>query len=47
MCRLPGAPISGVALSNIVMPGSTTPATTVSQVNPTNLSDHGTVTITP
>jgi hypothetical protein len=29
------------------MPGSTTPATTLSQVNLTNLSDYGTVTITP
>jgi len=43
----PGAPISGVALSHIVMPGSTTPATTLSQLNLTNLSDHGTITLTP
>jgi hypothetical protein len=44
---LPGAPITGVALSNIVMPGSTAAATTLSQVNLTNLSDYGTLTITP
>lgn len=44
---LPGAPITGVALKNIVMPGSTTPATTLSQVNLTNLSDYGSLTITP
>ena len=43
----PGAPISGVALSHIVMPGSTTGATTLSQVNLTNLSDYGSLTITP
>ncbi|MFG2783921.1 hypothetical protein ACGFY7_39575 [Streptomyces prunicolor] len=44
---LPGAPISGVSLSHIVMPGSTTGATTLSQVNLTNLSDYGSLTITP
>jgi len=44
---LPGAPITGVALSHIVMPGSTAAATTLSQVNLTNLSDYGTLTITP
>ncbi|WP_308298994.1 glycosyl hydrolase family 28 protein [Streptomyces sp. GESEQ-35] len=44
---LPGAPITGVALRNIVMPGSTAPATTLSQVNLTNLSDYGGLTITP
>jgi hypothetical protein len=44
---LPGAPITGVALSHIVMPGSTAAATTLSEVNLTNLSDYGTLTITP
>ncbi len=43
----PGAPISGVALSHIVMPGTTTGATTLGQANLTNLSDYGSLTITP
>ncbi|MEV6010808.1 glycosyl hydrolase family 28 protein [Streptomyces sp. NPDC051976] len=42
---LPGAPISGVTLSHIVMPGSTTGATTLGQMNLTNLSDNGPITI--
>ncbi|MFK4099875.1 glycosyl hydrolase family 28 protein [Streptomyces sp. NPDC019531] len=43
----PGAPITGVTLNNIVMPTSTTAATTLGQMNLTNLSDYGPVTITP
>ncbi|WP_030348878.1 glycosyl hydrolase family 28 protein [Streptomyces sp. NRRL S-1022] len=43
----PGAPITGITLSNIVMPASSTPATTLGQMNLTNLSDHGPVTIRP
>ena len=43
---LPGAPITGVTLSHIVMPGSSSPATTLGQMNLTNLSDNGPVTIT-
>ncbi|MFE2428170.1 glycosyl hydrolase family 28 protein [Streptomyces sp. NPDC059373] len=43
---LPGAPISGVTLSNVVMPGSTSAATTLGQLNLTNLSDYGAITIT-
>ena len=43
----PGAPITGVTLSNIVMPGSTTAATTLGQMDITNVSDNGPVTITP
>jgi hypothetical protein len=43
----PGAPIAGVALSNILMPGSSTPARTLGQLNQTNLSDYGTITIAP
>jgi hypothetical protein len=43
----PGAPISDVALSNIVMPGQTTPATSLAEVNLTDLSDYGNVTIDP
>ena len=42
----PGAPINGVALSTIVMPGSTIGATTLGQMNITNVSDNGPVTIT-
>ncbi|MCX4903530.1 glycosyl hydrolase family 28 protein [Streptomyces sp. NBC_00878] len=44
---LPGAPITGVALKNIVMPGSTTPATTLDQAKITNLSNNSNVTIAP
>ncbi|WP_262062772.1 glycosyl hydrolase family 28 protein [Streptomyces sp. STR69] len=44
---LPGAPISGITLSHIVMPGTTTGATTPSQLNLTNLSDYDGLTITP
>jgi hypothetical protein len=43
----PGAPITGVSLTDIVMPTSTTAATTLAQMNLTNLSDYGPVTITP
>ncbi|MFJ2200970.1 glycosyl hydrolase family 28 protein [Streptomyces violaceusniger] len=43
----PGAPITGVTLRNIVMPASTTAATTPAQMNLTNLSDYGPITITP
>ena len=43
----PGALITGVTLSDIVMPGSTAPATTLGQMNLTNVSDNGPVTITP
>lgn len=43
----PGALISGVALSNIVMPGSTSPATTLAQVKLTNSSNNGSITIAP
>ena len=42
----PAAPITGVTLSHIVMPGSTTGATTLGQMNLTNLSDNGPITIT-
>ncbi|MGX9885567.1 glycosyl hydrolase family 28 protein [Streptomyces sp. NPDC002276] len=44
---LPGAPISDVTLSHIVMPGTTTGATTPTQLNLTNLSDYDGLTITP
>jgi polygalacturonase len=43
----PGALISGVTLSHIVMPGSTSSATTLAQMNLTDLSDNGPITITP
>ncbi|MEV0738126.1 glycosyl hydrolase family 28 protein [Streptomyces sp. NPDC050549] len=43
----PGAPISDITLSRIVMPGTTTGATTPSQLNRTDLSDYGGLTITP
>ncbi|MCX4403519.1 glycosyl hydrolase family 28 protein [Streptomyces sp. NBC_01764] len=43
----PGAPIIGVSLTDIVMPTSTSAATTLAQMNLTNLSDYGPVTITP
>jgi Glycosyl hydrolases family 28 len=42
----PGAPITGVTLSHVVMPGSTTGATTLGQMNITDLSYNGPVTIT-
>ncbi|MGI5290525.1 glycosyl hydrolase family 28 protein [Nonomuraea polychroma] len=42
---LPGAPITGVTLDRVVMPGSTSPATTLQQMNLTNLSNHGPITI--
>ncbi|MDI5968887.1 glycosyl hydrolase family 28 protein [Streptomyces sp. SL13] len=42
----PGALISGVTLSNIVMPGSTAAATTLGQLNLTNVSNNGPITIT-
>ncbi|MBK3565070.1 MULTISPECIES: glycosyl hydrolase family 28 protein [unclassified Streptomyces] len=44
---LPGAPISGITLSHIVMPGTTTGATTPAQLNLTDLSDYDGLTITP
>ena len=44
---LPGALISNVALSNIIMPGKATAATSLAEVNLTNLSDYGNVTISP
>ncbi|WP_019069388.1 glycosyl hydrolase family 28 protein [Streptomyces hokutonensis] len=43
---LPGAPISDIALSHVVMPGATTGATTPTQLNLTNLSDYDGLTIT-
>ncbi|WP_113702077.1 glycosyl hydrolase family 28 protein [Nonomuraea lactucae] len=43
----PGAPITGVRLDTIVMPGATAPATTLQQMNLSNLSHHGPITITP
>ncbi|MGW5157988.1 glycosyl hydrolase family 28 protein [Nonomuraea wenchangensis] len=42
----PGAPITGVTLDRVHMPGSSTSATSLSQMNITNLSDYGPVTIT-
>ncbi|WP_427918247.1 hypothetical protein [Streptomyces sp. cg40] len=44
---LPGAPISDISLSHIVMPGTTTGATPPTQLNLTDLSDHDGLTITP
>ncbi|WP_238431960.1 glycosyl hydrolase family 28 protein [Streptomyces cavernae] len=43
----PGALINNVTLHNIVMPGRTTPATTLAQMNLTNLSHYDTLTIQP
>ncbi|MFJ2261554.1 glycosyl hydrolase family 28 protein [Streptomyces sp. NPDC087844] len=43
----PGAPVGNVALRNVVMPGSSASATTLAQVNLTNLSDYDTLTIQP
>ncbi|MFJ4691123.1 glycosyl hydrolase family 28 protein [Streptomyces sp. NPDC088766] len=43
----PGAPISDVTLHNVVMPGSTAPATTLAQMNLTNLSDYSNLTVLP
>ncbi|MFE2065885.1 glycosyl hydrolase family 28 protein [Streptomyces sp. NPDC059467] len=42
----PGAPITGVTVSHVVMPGSTTPATTLGELNLTDLSDNGPITVT-
>jgi polygalacturonase len=42
----PGALISGVTLSHIVMPGSASPATTLAQMKITNVSNNGPITIT-
>ncbi|MFK4106841.1 glycosyl hydrolase family 28 protein [Streptomyces sp. NPDC019531] len=42
----PGAPITGVTLDRVYMPGSSTPATSLGAMNITNLSDYGPVTIT-
>ena len=44
---LPGAPISDITLSHIEMPGTTTGATTPTQLNLTSLSDYDGLTITP
>lgn len=41
----PGAPITGVELVRILMPGSSSYATTLAQLNLTNLSDNGPITI--
>ncbi|WP_327002729.1 glycosyl hydrolase family 28 protein [Dactylosporangium sp. NBC_01737] len=41
----PGAPITGVTLDRVYMPGSSSPATSLNQMNITNLSDYGPVTI--
>ncbi|SEE85448.1 Glycosyl hydrolases family 28 [Streptomyces sp. 3213] len=43
---LPGAPISDITVSHIVMPGTTTGATTPTQLNLTSLSDYDGLTIT-
>jgi hypothetical protein len=41
----PGAQITGVELVRILMPGSSTYATTLAQLNLTNLSENGPITI--
>lgn len=43
----PDAPITGVRISSVVMPGTSAPATTLAQLKITNVSDAGPVTITP
>ena len=43
----PGALIDGVVLHDVQMPGSSAPATTLAQMNLTNLSDHGSIIIQP
>ncbi|MET9596025.1 glycosyl hydrolase family 28 protein [Streptomyces sp. NPDC006516] len=42
----PSAVITGVTLDRVYMPGSSTPATTLAQMNITNLSDYGPVIVT-
>ena len=43
----PEAPITGVSLSNVVMPGSSAPATTLEDMRITNTSNVGPVTVNP
>ncbi|MFD8717124.1 hypothetical protein ACFV2H_03610 [Streptomyces sp. NPDC059629] len=42
----PGAPFTGVTLGHVLMSGSTTPATTLGELNLTNVSDNGPITVT-
>ncbi|MFJ4152941.1 glycosyl hydrolase family 28 protein [Streptomyces galbus] len=41
----PGAPVTGLTLSHVYMPGASAPATTLGQMHLTDLSQHGPITI--